>query len=48
MLLLHDLSLWTLQACLKEFEFRFNNRENPFLFRDTLRELLRDDPMPYK
>ena len=44
----HQLSVKHLPAYLDEMEWRFNNRENPFLFRDTLRELLRDDPMPYK
>jgi len=29
-----------LTVCLDEFEFRFNNEENSFLFRDTLLRLL--------
>lgn len=29
-------------------EFRFNNRENPFLFRDTLLVLLHGDALPYR
>jgi len=28
-------------------EFRFNNRENPFLFRDTLCELVTGDRLTY-
>src|SRR5690242_1874961 len=31
----HQLSAKHLPAYLDEFAFRFNNRENPFLFRDT-------------
>ncbi|MFL5896062.1 MAG: IS1595 family transposase [Thermoleophilaceae bacterium] len=44
----HRLSKKHLQAYLDEFTFRFNNRENPFLFRDTLLALLVDEPLPYK
>jgi hypothetical protein len=33
---------------LDEFEFRFNNRENPYLFRDTLRKLLGATNLPYR
>ena len=29
-------------------EWRFNNRHNPFLFRDTLLVLLHSDPLPLK
>ena len=29
-------------------EFRFNGRDNPFLFRDTLLILLHGDALPYK
>jgi hypothetical protein len=28
--------------------FRFNNRENPFLFRDTILRLLEAKALPYK
>jgi transposase-like protein len=44
----HQLSLKHLPAYLDEIEFRFNNRENPFLFRDTLLVLLSGDPLPYR
>ncbi len=44
----HQLSAKHLDAYLAEFEFRFNNRENNFLFRDTLTRLLATDNLPYK
>ena len=43
----HALSAKHLQAYLDEFSFRFNNRNNPFLFRDTLRALISADALPY-
>jgi hypothetical protein len=27
--------------------FRFNNRDNPYLFRDTLLKLIQSDSLPY-
>jgi transposase-like protein len=44
----HQLSAKHLQAYMDEFAFRFNNRENPFLFRDTLLRLIGADSLPYK
>jgi transposase-like protein len=44
----HHISVKHLPAYLDEIEFRFNNRDNPFLFRDTLLVLLHSDPLPYK
>ena len=44
----HQHSVKHLPAYLDEIEFRFNNRENPYLFRDTLLVLLHGDPLPYK
>jgi hypothetical protein len=35
-------------AYLDETEWRFNNRDNPYLFRDTPLVLLHSDPLPYK
>jgi transposase-like protein len=43
----HQLSAKHLQAYADEFAFRFNNRENPFLFRDTLLRLIQADALPY-
>lgn len=42
----HQLSVKHLPAYLDEMEFRFNNRDNPFLFRDTLMVLLQGDTLP--
>jgi transposase-like protein len=44
----HKVSRKHLPAYLQEFEFRFNNRENPFLFRDTVLALIRGDALPMK
>lgn len=43
----HHLSVKHLQAYLDELSFRYNNRENAFLFRDTLRQLIGAESMPY-
>lgn len=43
----HQLSVKHLPAYLDEVEWRFNNRRNPFLFRDTLLVLLHGEPLPY-
>jgi transposase-like protein len=44
----HQVSRKHLGAYLDEFEFRFNNRENPYLFRDALRKLLDAPAHPYR
>lgn len=44
----HKLSVKHLPAYLAEFEFRFNNRENPYLFRDTLLKLIEGDTLTYR
>jgi transposase-like protein len=44
----HQLSLKHLDRYLDEFEFRFNNRHNPYLFRDTLLRLLQTSNLEYK
>ena len=43
----HQLSEKHLDAYLDEFEWRFNNRDNDFLFHDTLRALLSAQTLPY-
>ena len=32
---------------LDELEFRFNNRKNPFMFRDAMLKLLMAETLPY-
>ena len=43
----HKVSVKHLDAYLDELEWRFNNRDNPWLFRDTLLRLLEAEPLPY-
>lgn len=44
----HHVSVKHLDKYLSELEWRFGNRENPFLFRDTLTELLQAEHIEYK
>ena len=44
----HHLSEKHLDAYLDELEWRFNNRKNPYLFRDTLIKLLTGNALPYQ
>ncbi len=44
----HRVSAKHLQAYLDEMCFRFDNRKNPYLFRDTLLKLLRSEHLEYK
>ena len=44
----HKVSEKHLDAYLDELEWRFNNRENPYLFRDTLMKLLGAQSLPYR
>jgi transposase-like protein len=43
----HHLSVKHLGAYLDEFAFRFNNRTNPYLFRDTILALVEGEALPY-
>src|SRR5947209_15802477 len=43
----HKLSVKHLPAYLDEFAFRFNNRNNPYLFRDTILRLIETDGLTY-
>jgi transposase-like protein len=43
----HQVSTKHLDRYLSEFEFRFNNRRNQFLFRDTLVKLVESEALPY-
>lgn len=44
----HHLSAKHLNAYLDELEWRYNNRDNPWLFRDTLLRLLNVQNLPYR
>jgi len=44
----HKVSIKHLDAYLDELEWRFNNRDNPFLFRDTLLKLIGAENLPYQ
>lgn len=44
----HQISRKHLDRYLDEFEFRYNNRRNPYLFRDTLTRLVQAESMPYE
>ncbi len=44
----HQVSEKHLDRYLDEFEFRFNNRNNPYLFRDTLLRLIASSNLEYK
>jgi transposase-like protein len=44
----HQVSEKHLDRYLDELEFRFNNRNNPYLFRDTLLKLIASDNLEYK
>jgi transposase-like protein len=44
----HKVSVKHLPRYLDEIEFRFNGRDNPFLFRDTLMVMLNGDALPYR
>jgi len=44
----HQVSAKHLDAYLDEFEWRFNQRENPYLFRDTLIRLVKSPKMEFK
>jgi len=43
-----DIVAWHLDAYLDELEWRFNNRNNPYLFRDTLRKLIGAEVLPFQ
>jgi transposase-like protein len=44
----HRISAKHLAAYLDEMTWRFNNRKNPFLFRDTLKRMLNADNLEFK
>ncbi len=44
----HKISRKHLDRYLEELEWRFNNRDNPYLFRDTLARIMNTDPLEYR
>ena len=44
----HRVSAKHLPAYLDEMTWRFNNRKNPFLFRDTMLKLIHSENLEYK
>ena len=44
----HQVSMKHLDAYLDELEWRFNNRDNKYLFRDTLVKLIQSGNLPYQ
>lgn len=44
----HHVSKKHLDSYLDELEWRFNNRENPYLFRDTLLKLIKSENLTYE
>ena len=44
----HKLSVKHLPAYLDEAAFRWNNRENPYMLRDTILKLVEGDTLPYR
>ena len=44
----HQVSAKHLDAYLDELEFRFNDRENPYMFRNVMLKLLLAETLPYK
>lgn len=44
----HKIDAKHLNSYLDELEWRFNNRENPYLFRDTLKKLIEADNLEYQ
>ena len=44
----HRVSKKHLAAYLQEMTWRFNNRKNPFLFRDTVKKLIESPNLEYK
>jgi transposase-like protein len=44
----HKISFKHLDRYIDEFEFRFNNRNNPYIFRDAMKELLTCGNLEYK
>ena len=44
----HKMSVKHMDRYLEELEWRFNNRDNPHIFRDTLRRIMHTDNLTYR
>ena len=44
----HQISRKHLDRYIEEMGWRFNNRNNPHMFRDTLRRIFTTDPLRYR
>ena len=44
----HKMSVKHMDRYLEELEWRFNNRDNPYIFRDALRRIMHTDPLQYR
>ena len=44
----HKISVKHMDRYLEELEWRFNNRDNPHIFRDTLTRIVNTDPLQYR
>ena len=44
----HKMSAKHMDRYLKELEWRFNNRDNPYIFRDALARIMNTDPLEYR
>ena len=44
----HKMSAKHMDRYLEELEWRYNNRDNPSIFRDTLRRIMDTDPLEYR
>ena len=44
----YKISVTQLDPYLEELEWRFNNRNNPHIFRDTIDRILNTDPLKYR
>ncbi len=44
----HKMSVKHMDRYLEQLEWRFNNRDNPYIFRDTLTRIVNTEPLEYK
>ncbi|MCY3808201.1 MAG: IS1595 family transposase [Gemmatimonadetes bacterium] len=44
----HKMSVKHMDRYLEELEWRFNNRDNPYIFRDALRRIMCTEPLEYR